>query len=268
MKFPRPSLALVLPHVLLVVYVFARYGLYPGGVAAAVSAVNLCALLSPIGLHMTIGWWGVIGILGMIGFWVPSADAKIGESYLIFFFHFPSAISCMVLFVASGVASATFLATRSSRWDWLASGLVQVGVLACTITLVTGSIWAKAAWGVWWDMTDPRLMTVAIMWLTYIAYLALRLAIDDPVKRARFGAVFGVLACVNVPLVHFAIKLLGKAHHPMDVELGETSMLWTRWLGAAAFIILYGAFTRLAFRVEKYSETLGRMDEKLLEAGV
>jgi heme exporter protein C len=210
---------------------------------------GLASGLLPLEVHALLGWGLAIATLGLVGYWVPSAEKVLGESYLIFFFHFPSAINCLNFFFFAGVASAWHLARRTSGSDLWAASAVEVGVLACTITLVTGSIWAKAAWGMFWDMADPRLMTVAIMWLTYAGYLALRASIDEPEKRARFSAVFAVVAAVNIPLVYFSIQWFGKSHHPMQVVMDERSMVITRWFGAGAFFVLYTALWRLRRRV-------------------
>src|SRR5207249_4037325 len=174
----------------------------------------------------------------------------LGRSYLIFFFHFPSAITCLLFFGFAGVLSAIHLATGSEESDRGALAAVEVGVLGCTITMVTGSIWAKAAWGHWWVWQDKRLMTVAIMWFTYLGYLALRGAIDNPAQRARFCAVFGVIGAINIPLVWFSIRLFGQKSHPMNVTL-ERSMRETMWFGALSFLVLYAAFWRVRARVAR-----------------
>ena len=112
-------------------------------------------------IHFVLGWLLVVGTLALIGFYVPGKDRTIGESYLIFFFHFPSAMNCLNFFFFSGILSLIYLVSGKRSLDHWAATAAEVGVLACTITLVTGSIWAKAAWGHWWVITDPRLMTVA-----------------------------------------------------------------------------------------------------------
>ena len=221
-----------------------------------------------LNIHFALGWLLVVVTLGLIGFYIPGRDKVIGESYLIFFFHFPSAINCLNFFMFSGVLSLIYLIRRRPSVDHWAATAAEIGVLACTITLVTGSIWAKAAWGHWWVMTDPRLMTVAIMWLTYLAYLALRGTIDEPVKRARFCGVFGVLACLNVPLVYFSIQWLGKLQHPMNVELAASSMVTTRWFGALAFFVLYTALWRMRVRVLEDSFEIHRLEAEFTKAGI
>jgi heme exporter protein C len=237
--------------------------------SASASPSELAAArdLFPLEAHFGLGWALVIATLALIGYWVPPEETVLGTSYLIFFFHFPSAINCLNFFIFAGVASAWHLARRTSGSDLWAASAVEVGLLACTITLVTGSIWAKAAWGHFWVMEDPRLMTVAIMWLTYAGYVALRTSIDEPEKRARFSAVFGVVAAVNVPLVYSSIKWFGKSHHPMEVTMAEGSMVFTRWFGAAAFFILYTAFWRMRHRVLSMAREALVLEDALSRSG-
>ncbi len=224
--------------------------------------------MKPLQVHFVLGWLLVVGTLAMVGFYVPGKEKVIGESYLIFFFHFPSAVNCLNFFMFSGFLSFLYLVRRTPSLDHWAATAAEVGVLACTVTLVTGSIWAKAAWNEWWVMTDPRLMTVAIMWLTYTAYLALRGTIEEPVKRARYCGVFGVLACLNVPLVYFSIQWLGKEQHPMSVELGERSMIITRWFGAFAFFVLYTALWRMRYRVTHDGYEIHCLEAEFTERGI
>ncbi len=222
----------------------------------------------PLPLHLILGWAGLLATLGLIGYYVPSADKTIGESYLIFFFHFPSAVNCLNFFIIAGVISCWYLFRRSPGSDFWAASAVEVGLLACTITLATGSVWAKAAWGVWWDVSDPRLMTVAVMWLTYAGYAAMRSTIDEPEKRARFSAVFGMIAAVNVPLVYFAIQWFGVSHHPMNVDLGAREMKITQWFGAAAFFVLYTAVWRLRVRLHRCRYEAARLEDAFSRVGI
>ena len=151
--------------------------------------------------------------------------------------------------------------------DLWATSAIEVGMLACTITLVTGGIWARAAWGEWdgWIINDPRLMSVYFMWLTYAAYLALRTSMDQGKRRELYCAVFGLLATVNVPIVYYAIRIFGQDRHPMSLTLDETSMKTTMRFGALAFLVLYIGFVRLRRRhyqqclqVDKLQENFNR----------
>jgi heme exporter protein C len=219
-----------------------------------------------LALHFAVGWALVAVTLWLAMYYVPLSEKALGPSYLIFFFHFPSAITCLLFFGFAGVLSAIQLATGSEEADRGALAAVEVGVLGCTITMVTGSVWAKAAWGKFWVWQDPRLMTVAIMWFTYLGYLALRAAIESPAQRARFCAVFGIIGAINIPLVWFSIRLFGQQSHPMNVEL-QRSMRETMWFGALSFLVLYTAFWRVRTRVARLKDEGARLEETLLEKG-
>ena len=218
-------------------------------------------------INNAVGWVMVIITLAFVGYWVPHEEQVLGSSYLIFFFHFPSAINCMNLFVIGGVCSLIYLLNRNPSMDLWATSAIEVGMLACTITLVTGGIWARAAWGEWdtWIINDPRLMSVYFMWLTYAAYLALRSSMDQGKRRELYCAVFGLLATVNVPIVYYAIRIFGQENHPMSLTLDETSMKTTMRFGALAFLVLYIGFIRLRRRhyqqclqVDKLQENFNR----------
>jgi heme exporter protein C len=112
-------------------------------------------------------------------------------------------------------------------------------------------------------------MSVAVMWLTYLAYAILRPNVEEPGKRARFSAVFGLIAAANVPIVLFSIRVLGQVSHPpMAVTMGETSMVAARWFGAAAFLVLYTALWRLRYAALKLGHEERRLGEQFYRAGM
>lgn len=221
-------------------------------------------------VHSAVGWALVLVTLGMIGFWVPPEVEGLRGSYLIFFFHFPSAINCLNFFVIAGLISAVYLCRpRRSGLDLWAATAVEVGVVACTVTLVTGSIWAKCAWNTFWNFRDKRLLTVAIMWFTYLGYLALRSTLEDPEKRSRFCAVFAVIAALNVPLVFFALRWFPEGRtHPMEVDLRQTSMIVTRWVGTLAFLLLYTALWRLRHKLSAVRHSVDQLEESYGRVGI
>ncbi len=100
----------------------------------------------------------------------------------IFYFHVPSWIAMFCAFTIVFVANVAYLATRNAKWDWLGVAGAETGVVCCTIGLITGPLWAKPVWGIWWTW-DARLTTTFILWLLYICYLLLRGLIDDPEKK-------------------------------------------------------------------------------------
>ena len=217
-----------------------------------------------------LGWAMVIITLSFVGFWVPQEERQLGSSYLIFFFHFPSALNCMEFFLLGGVFSAIYLRNQSPSMDLWAVSAIEVGMLACTITLVTGGIWARAAWGEWdtWVINDPRLMSVYFMWLTYAAYLALRSSMDQGKRRELYCAVFGILASINVPVVYYAIRIFGKENHPMSLTLNTTSMKVTQWFGWASFLVLYIGLVRLRRNYYQRCRQLDRLQEEFNRAQI
>lgn len=217
-------------------------------------------------LHYFLGWVLALATLGLMAFYAPLEEKTLGKSYLIFFYHFPSAISCLLFFALAGVLSVVHLAGGSAEADRQALAAVEVGLLGCTITLATGSLWAKAAWGEFWVWHDPRLLTVAVMWFTYLGYLLLRGAVDSPAQRARYGAVFGTIAAVNIPLVWYSIRIFGKVSHPMNVEL-DPRMREVQWFGLMAFLVLYAAFWRSRVRVARLKDETRRLEETLALRG-
>ncbi len=217
-----------------------------------------------------LGWAMVIITLSFVGFWVPQEERQLGSSYLIFFFHFPSALNCMEFFLLGGVFSAIYLRNKNPSMDLWAVSSIEVGMLACTITLVTGGIWARAAWGEWdtWVINDPRLMSVYFMWLTYAAYLALRSSMGQGKRRELYCAVFGILASINVPVVYYAIRIFGKENHPMSLTLNTTSMKVTQWFGWASFLVLYIGLVRLRRNYYQRCRQLDRLQEEFNRAQI
>jgi heme exporter protein C len=136
----------------------------------------------------------------------------------IFYFHVPSAISAFIAFFIVFIANAAYLVTRQPKWDWLGVAGAEVGVACCTVVLITGPIWARPVWGIWWTW-DARLTSTFILWLLYITYLLLRGLLEDPQRRATLSAIFGVFAFLDVPLVYLSNRLW-RTQHPQPVILG------------------------------------------------
>lgn len=201
---------------------------------------------------MKIFGWGAIPLvaiaLGMAFFYAPE-EATMGDVYRIFFFHVPSALATFVGFFVTFVASIVYLWQRRQSWDHWAIAGAEVGIVFSAITIVTGSFWARPVWNTWWTW-DPRLTTVTIMFLTYVAYLMLREAIDDPERRARFASIMGIIAFVNVPLVWFSARWFRTIHPVLfagsntEVTQGEFSltdpMRTTLMVSMVAVFVVFG----------------------------
>ena len=153
--------------------------------------------------------------LVLIYFWVPT-EQVMGVVQRGMYFHVPLAYVAFLAFFIVLAGSVMYLWKGSEKWDALAHSSAEVGVLFTTLVLVTGAIWAKPVWGVWWTW-DPRLTTSTILWLMYIAYLMLRAYAPSPQQGARYAAVMGIVAFVNVPIVYYATILWRNVHPGMVV---------------------------------------------------
>jgi heme exporter protein C len=138
-----------------------------------------------------------------------------GAIYRIMFFHIPAAFTAWIMFFAALVASALYLFRRVNAFDSFAASAVEVGFVFCTMNLVTGSIWARIIWGIWWTW-DARLTSMFVCWLLYAGYLVLRGAIEDPGQRATISAVLAIFAFADVPIVYLSIYWW-RTQHPSPV---------------------------------------------------
>lgn len=167
----------------------------------------------------------MLAALYMALVWAPDAanlEAP-AERYAqrIFYFHVSSAWLGFLAFIVAAVASMLYLFTRRDKWDMWALSSIEIGLAFFTMVIVSGSIWAKPTWNVWWTW-DPRLTISTICWLLYVGYLMLRGAIDNPDRRARFGAVYALLAAFSVPLNWMAIRWW-RTIHPAVIAPGNNA---------------------------------------------
>jgi heme exporter protein C len=157
------------------------------------------------------------GLLALyMAFVYAPKEATMGDVQRIFYFHAGVAWTALLAFFVVLLGGLAYLRTHDRRWDALALSSAEIGVVFTTLTLATGSIWAKPAWGDWWTW-DPRLTTTTVLWLIYVSYLILRSAIDEPERRARFAAVVGIVGFVDVPIVFLSIRLW-RTIHPVLVK--------------------------------------------------
>jgi heme exporter protein C len=155
---------------------------------------------------------------GYAALFIAPDERTMHEIQRIFYFHVPSWSASFTAFFIAFLANVAYLVTRREQWDWLGVSAAEVGVIACTIGLITGPLWAKPVWGVWWTW-DARLTTTFILWLLYISYLLLRGLIEEPGRRATLSAVFGIFAFLDVPLVYMSNRLW-RTQHPQPVLFG------------------------------------------------
>ena len=138
-----------------------------------------------------------------------------GMIFKIIFFHVPMAITALTCALVAFLSSVVFLITKNFKFDALAVAVTEVGLAFLAGNLITGSIWGRVAWGIWWTW-DARLTSALVCWLLYAGYLMLRRAIEEPTQRATFAAVFSIFAFIDVPIVIFSIKWW-RTQHPQPV---------------------------------------------------
>lgn len=156
--------------------------------------------------------------VGMVFFYAPT-EAVMGQVQRVFYFHVATAWVGMLGFLAAGAAGIAYLRTRNRRWDIVSLSAVEISLVFFFTAIVMGSIWARPAWGTWWTW-EPRLTTATIVELVYAAYLLLRQGIEDPDRRARFGAIYTLLGFISVPLTFVAIRLF-RTIHPVVIGSGS-----------------------------------------------
>lgn len=158
----------------------------------------------------------------LVLFFTP-LERTMGAVQKVFYFHVAAGWAGMLGFTMAFVAGIAYLKTHNPMWDIVEVAAVEIGLVFMLICIVTGSIWAYPAWNTWWTW-DPRLTTATIMELAYAAYLMLRSGIEDPERRARFGAVYAIVAFVSVPLTFFSIRLFNTIH-PVVIAGNESGAL-------------------------------------------
>lgn len=142
---------------------------------------------------------------------VAPTEKVMGDVQRVFYFHIGSAWVALIGFIFTAGLSVIYLVTKNLKWDRIQVAAIEVSVVFFLITIILGSIWARPAWNTWWTW-DPRLTTSAVTELIYIAYFMLRQGIDDPNKRARFGAVYALIGGLSAPITFFAIRLFRTIH--------------------------------------------------------
>lgn len=186
-----------------------------------------------------LGFALMIAALYMVFVYVPT-EKNTGIIQHIFYFHVPVAWVSFLAFFVTFSASILYLWKREIKWDAVACASAEVGVIFTTLVLITGPIWAKPAWGIWWTW-DARLTTSLVLWLIYVAYLLVRHLATNPAQGARYGAVIGIVGFIDVPIVFLTVSLW-RTQHPSTIifEGGLTPpMLMTLLICLAAFTVLY-----------------------------
>ena len=192
--------------------------------------------------------------------YVPT-EREMGVVQRIFYFHVSSAIAAFVGYAIVFVASIQYLRSRRECWDSLAHAAAELGVVFSVIVLITGPIWAKPIWGVYWRW-EPRLTSMLITFTIYVAYLIVRsYTTGSPDRTRRFAAVLGIVAFVNVPMVYYSVNLWSADQqlHPREVELAP-AMVHARLVAFAAIGALFAYLLKRRYELEKLARAVEALE--------
>ena len=183
------------------------------------------------------------------------------EVQKIFYFHVSAALTVFVAFGVNFVLSIKYLIKRKPTDDLLAVAAAELGLVFCTIALLSGPIWARYAWNTWWYW-EPRLTSTLILWLMYVGYFILRSALEED-KRRIYSAVLGIIAYLDVPIVYYAVDIWQGGLHPDRGTKWNlaTPMQWTWMVSLAAFILLFVLLMALRYQQKKTEQDFRNLQD-------
>lgn len=205
----------------------------------------------------------MLAATGMVFLYAPT-EAVMGDVQKVFYFHVAAGWVGMLAFLVAAIAGIAYLVRGNRRWDIIGFSAVEIGMAFAFINIVTGSIWARPIWNTWWTW-DPRLTTATIMELIYAAYLMLRSGIEDPDRRARYGAIYAILGFASVPLTFFSARLF-RTIHPVVIGTNQPGSegqfdMTPKMLQTFMFSLL--VFTFLFFDLLWHRVRLGRLSDRV-----
>lgn len=221
-------------------------------------------------------WVGLLNVATLVGvmvslvaaLWLTPAEAVEGNVFRIFYVHVPIAWDMYLAFFVVFAASVLYLWRRAEVWDRVARVSAEIGLLFTTLVLITGSIWGRPVWGVWWTW-DARLTSTLVLWFMYLAYLLLRSYAREGGQAPRYAAVLGIVAFVDVPIVQFSVTWWRTLHPQSDILAPghlAGSMLAAMFVSLASFTLLGVALFVQRFRIESMRDEAAALRHRLEEA--
>lgn len=195
-------------------------------------------------------------------------ERVMGAVQKVFYFHVATAWVGMIGFIIAAIVAIIYLVTKDLKWDAINLAAVEISLVFFFIAIALGSIWARPAWGTWWTW-EPRLTTAAILEMIYLAYLLLRQGIEDPERRARFGAVYTIVGGLSVPLTFISIRLF-RTIHPVIIGAGGSEkmnmtgeMVATMLFNIAVFSVIFITLFWHRIRLGQFAEKVEQLKLKL-----
>jgi heme exporter protein C len=214
-------------------------------------------LIARVALFVWIAGWILASFL-----WAPLVPV-LGETTRVLYFHIPAAWVTVLALGWSMLHSVLYLRRRRMEHDHQAAAAAEIGLLFCVLATVSGSLWAKAMWGSYWNW-DPRETSIFFLLLVYAAYLALRSAIEEPERRARLAAIYSAVAFVSVPFLIFVVPRIYFSLHPDPIINPSGKIDMDPRIRIAFFAMLLG-FTGLYFWVQSLRVRVARLEHRFDE---
>jgi heme exporter protein C len=196
----------------------------------------------------------------MAMFYAP-LEKVMGAVQRVFYFHVATAWVGMLGFIVAAVVAVIYLRTQDLKWDLIGLAAVEISLVFFFVAIVLGSIWARPAWGTWWTW-EPRLTTAAILEMVYLAYLLLRQGLEDPERRARFGAVYTILGGLSVPLTFISIRIF-RTIHPVVIGSGGGETMSMTGSMVATMLFSIAVFSLVFVTLFWHRIRLGQLAEKV-----
>ena len=225
------------------------------------------ALLTVVGFLLAFLWFGTVNGAAVNGF------ALVGDrivtnmqllSQKIFYFHMPVAVASFVTMTFAAYYAVRFLTTKEQRFDTCSRVALEVSLLFVVTTMITGDLWTRFEWGVWWTW-EPRLTTYLILMLVIIACFVLRNAVDEPERRATYASVVTIIAFVDVPICMMITRLIPSSLHPVVTREGGMTPDMGLVVGiiAVGMLLLAFALYRTRFRQVRIAERIEALSDQL-----
>ncbi len=216
--------------------------------------------VSPLAIVVLV----MLAVFAYFAFVFAPEDELQGAMQRIFYIHVPSAWICFVGFGVTFLSSIAYLSSRKEKWDTIAASSAEIGTLFTTVVLATGMMWGHAIWGVYWTW-EPRLTSFLVLWLMYLGYLAVRAYVPDPARRARFSAVIGIIAFIDVPIIYLSVNWWRTLHPQQVIITGDGphmpgAMVIALMVGLTTFSLVYVYLMRLRLDVARLATQLEEIE--------